>query len=218
MPTFNEAIYLRYVEVDDRYKYCPFSGLPCRGPECVSSIVEDNYFTGCELINAITSTESVSSINDKLDQILLQLQSMETTESIKLEEIISILSEVEKLSSHVHNLHYHAMSHLASITDQTTQSLIDINDDDIEETVSVKGPKFIPSFQPSVYLLQEFSTGSDTDGNDLIYGKDFMISNQDPEKPSILKSLEQSPYWKTPAVKINYSDYLESIYWKGEPV
>ena len=58
-------------------------------------------------------------------------------------------------------------------------------------------------------LLNEFIFGEDTDGNDLIYGIDFMIVGDG--KPAILEQIEHMEQWMDPECKITWQQYQDWI-------
>ena len=70
------------------------------------------------------------------------------------------------------------------------------------------------SVSPSTTLMMEFQGNQDIDDNGLIYGRDFKIS-ESLEKPSILRSIENSPYWMEPNLSISWSSYLA---WFENPI
>ena len=74
-----------------------------------------------------------------------------------------------------------------------------------DTTDSPKGMNMVPNFNPSLYLLNEFMTGQDLDGNGLVYGTDFGIEKQG--KPEMLKAVEQNPAFRQPRTKISYDYY-----------
>ena len=81
------------------------------------------------------------------------------------------------------------------------------------------GEKLKEIYNPpaALALVSEFVANEDrdADSNNWVYGKDFMISNSDSDKPPMLKSLEESLDWPTvdpPAYTWAY--YLSNI--KGE--
>ena len=57
-------------------------------------------------------------------------------------------------------------------------------------------------------LLAEFLSSQDLDKNGLVYGKDFMIDNDDPNKPLMLKAIENTPEWRDPESKVMWEEIL----------
>lgn len=58
-------------------------------------------------------------------------------------------------------------------------------------------------------LINEFLFNEDMDGNTKVYGYDFMISNSDPDKPIVLKSIESHADWLDPTCQITWDMYKE---------
>lgn len=64
----------------------------------------------------------------------------------------------------------------------------------------------------AVTLVSEFYNYQDLDGNNLIYGYDFKISDDihtPPWKPIILCLIEKSPYWVNPKNEIEWSSFTK---------
>ena len=59
-------------------------------------------------------------------------------------------------------------------------------------------------------LVSEFYNNEDLDGNGLIYGYDFKITD-DSKKPAVLNILEKSPYWINPTTEKTWDDFTSSI-------
>lgn len=143
------------------------------------------------------NTEKLVDIITHLNTVIVDLHEIQA----KLESIDGRLYTSNVLNDHLHKQHQHPKSHNASLKDSSL------------------GSKFISMAQPAVYLMQEWTTNTDVDGNGRIYGRDFMISNTDPEKPMMLKGIEESESWRNPTgpgSKITYAEYLQSINWYGE--
>jgi len=133
----------------------------------------------------------------------MQVQTKALLEA-KLDIIIQHSQFENDLEEHVHTRHRHPLTHLASDTDP-----------------NILGSNFVSLAQPALYLLQEWTTGTDVDGNGKIYGKDFKISNSDRNKPMMLKGIESLPDWRNPpnipGSRITYAEYVASVHWGGEP-
>jgi hypothetical protein len=95
--------------------------------------------------------------------------------------------------AHLHKQHHHQRPHHA-----------------VDEGLD-GGMTFVPNFQPSTYLMQEFFSGVDCDGNGKIYGVDFGIERND--RPPMLDSVESGSNFKSPRTKISYSDYSAFLRW-----
>ena len=114
------------------------------------------------------------------------------------ETIDSDMTSTHDTIKHIHQLHLHTKSHFAS--DQPNEM----------------GPKTLLNIQPPIILLQELTTKTDADGNGLVYGVDFIISKNDPNKPPILINVEQTYTPSRNITTMMYADYLTSIKWPGE--
>jgi hypothetical protein len=57
-------------------------------------------------------------------------------------------------------------------------------------------------------LITEYIGNQDLDRNRFIYGKDFMIENNE-NKPKMLETIEQSPDWIDPMIKIDWKYFLD---------
>jgi hypothetical protein len=156
------------------------------------------------------TTDVVNKIQEHMDENRTdfnRVYDMQVLAKLMIEEKLNILIEYlhfqNELEEHIHNRHNHILQHDAS----------DVDSD-------ILGSKFIPTIQPALYLLQEWTTGTDVDGNGKIYGKDFKISNNDKSKPMMLKGIEALPDWKNPpnipGSRITYAEYVAYVNWGGE--
>jgi len=71
---------------------------------------------------------------------------------------------------------------------------------------------------PASVLANEFFNLQDLDGNGLIYGYDFKITDDNhipPWKPILLITLEDSPYWKSPTTEKEWLTFLEEMGYPG---
>jgi len=157
------------------------------------------------------TTDVINKIQEHMDENHVDFNNvydMQVQTKALLEAKLDILiqhSQFENdLEEHIHTRHHHLLSHLASDTDP-----------------EILGSKFVPTIQPALYLLQEWTTGTDVDGNGKVYGKDFKIDNKDKSKPMMLKGIESLPDWRnppnTPGSRITYAEYVASVHWGGEP-
>jgi hypothetical protein len=73
---------------------------------------------------------------------------------------------------------------------------------------------FIPSYpDEAATLSSEYQNRTDKDGNDLVYGIDFIITSNDPEKPMMLRMVDEQMEDNgdpVPAVQMFWSDYLKT--------
>jgi hypothetical protein len=56
-------------------------------------------------------------------------------------------------------------------------------------------------------LITEYIGNQDLDKNGFIYGKDFIIKNNE-NKPKILETLELAPDWINPEIEIEWNELL----------
>jgi hypothetical protein len=85
----------------------------------------------------------------------------------------------------------------------------------------------VAGFKPANFLANELLRGKDTDNNGLVYGKDFIIDDKDPDKPPLLKQFEKGvttdhrdPNYNDPTIKgprklstrkLSWGHYLSTI-------
>lgn len=148
----------------------------------------------------VQSTEEMKQelTNQNINQIIQKLDEIKALQTENFGIIETKIQEGNDLDTHIHTAHNHSKPHFAS---------------DLTEQL---GAKSAMAYQPATLLMQEWSTNSDLDNNGKIYGVDFKISGRDPNKPMILKGIEQSSDWKNPRTSIMYEAYLEEINWSGE--
>jgi len=60
-------------------------------------------------------------------------------------------------------------------------------------------------------LVNEFMSNQDMDDNGLIYGFDFMISEDDANIPPVVKQIHSQENWEDPSDVKTWSEYLASI-------
>jgi len=113
-----------------------------------------------------------------------------------LQEILTTLQNMLELQIHMHDKHLHPVSHYGD-------AFID------KQMSNNKKVNIVPN--KAATLISEFHGNEDLDNNGLTYGKDFKILDNY-EKPHILKSIENSPYWIEPNRVIKWSNYLEDNY------
>ena len=102
--------------------------------------------------------------------------------------------------------------------DGTTQTLlmIDKHIHDSHMHANQHGPTDIPTdaggknalVPQAPLLISEFMSNQDADGNDKIYGTDFMIISSDEDKPPMLTGVEQNPEWTDPTCQITWAQYM----------
>lgn len=95
-------------------------------------------------------------------------------------------------TAHIHDSHKHIHQHNCS------------------EIPSACGVPLIPSEQPAATkLITEFMGNEDLDGNGLIYGYDFKITDGN-DKPALLDGIESNPKF-TATVEMTWADYLATL-------
>jgi hypothetical protein len=97
------------------------------------------------------------------------------------------------IDKHGHDSHLHPFKHSAATVPATAGSDAPMD--------PITPPK-------AASLIAEFMGDEDLDKNGAIYGYDFMINGTDPEKPNMLKSIENMPDWSDPVCKITWAQYL----------
>ena len=60
-------------------------------------------------------------------------------------------------------------------------------------------------------LVNEFMSNEDLDDNGMIYGKDFMIDEEDEDIPPIVKQIHQNSEWSDPETTKTWSEYLSTL-------
>lgn len=89
------------------------------------------------------------------------------------------------------------------------------NDFGIDTSDRPDWPPCTSAVPPATILASEFYNLQDLDGNGLIYGYDFKITDDfehtPPWKPIILINIEQSPYWSSPVEEMDWLSFLQSL-------
>lgn len=107
---------------------------------------------------------------------------------------------------HEHNSHTHPKSHTC------IQSLNMLHGQFANYCGGYTYNQIIPR---ATLLLNEFIFSQDMDGNELIYGIDFMIEGDG--KPNILEQIENMEQWTDPSCKITWQQYQDWIDNLGDP-
>jgi len=108
---------------------------------------------------------------------------------------------VMEIMEHIHNKHLHQTSHDCG------------SDAYFESAPGIGCGSDIDDKEPppaALALVTEFVSNEDRDKNGLVYGKDFKILNADADKPTMLKSLEESPDF-TATIEYTWAGYLASL-------
>ncbi len=106
-----------------------------------------------------------------------------------------------EVMEHIHNRHLHQTAHDCATDAYTEASPGSECGADIDD----KQPP-----PAALALVTEFVSNEDRDNNGQVYGVDFKIDSADPAKPTMLKSLEESPDF-TATVSIYWATYLASL-------
>lgn len=166
------------------------------------------------------SSEIQETIIDESKEIRMRLVGLTGSEPYDDEEDYNLRSNIGilpllKYVRHIHNDHYHSVPHL--VDEGLSNAQENLTDEYVQPVRN--GCVFSPIIPPPNILLQEFITNLDLDGNDKIYGKDFIIPNSDRNKPYILKTIEKMPEFVPPhpLVTMTYLEYLDSVEWQHDP-
>lgn len=94
--------------------------------------------------------------------------------------------------ANIHDAHWHPTAHQAS-------------------NLSTSGGPTMSSEPPkATKLMNEFMGNEDMDGNGLVYGYDFKITDS-ATKPPMLSAVEANPNWTDPDTEMSWEDYLASL-------
>lgn len=151
--------------------------------------------------NAIVSLEStVQDLNASIDEIKVDAEATKNS-----------LVTIYNLDLHQHDAHMHGSAHSVSNTGNSTGG-------GTGGGTTIKGGSKItgvPMMLPPTVLMLEYMNMLDLDDNGLIYGHDFKIRADDPDKPMMLKTIEMAPDWIEPPADNNilYSEYLTYVEW-----
>ena len=156
--------------------------------------VNNTYNVYCKADKLMPSmgqmTSSMGSVNESLGV-------MQTA----ISDMAEILREILKVQAHVHDCHWHATTHYAE------QGV---------EGVEIGG-LYMPSQPDELSLLmQESQSGIDKDNNGLVYCTDFVIDDNDPNKPLALRDIELHFMYdgiKLPSKSMTWQSYLGSLPW-----
>jgi|GEM_PF-6589838 len=140
---------------------------------------------------------SLNQLNGSFGNINGAMSQVQTTMS----SMMSLLEQILEIQQHIHDSHWHPVAHYAE------QGTTDVE----------PGGLFVPQ-QPNEIdlLMQESQTGLDKDNNNLIYTHDFIISDNDPSKPMVLRDIENHFRYdgiKLPSKTMTWSSYLKTLPW-----
>jgi hypothetical protein len=188
-----------------------------------SDEIQTTLSTESDEIQTKLDTES-NEIQTKLDieskEIRMRLVGLTGKEPYDSEDDYNVRSTMSilpvlKYVRHIHNDHYHSVPHL--VDEGLSNEQENLDDNHIKPIRN--GCVFSPIIAPPNVLLQEFLTNLDLDGNNMVYGKHFMIPNSDKNKPYILQTIEKMPEWSIPHPlrTMTYMQYLNSVGWHANP-
>ena len=164
---------------------------------CITAIIWYVVYASFVIHKLSAESQQVTRIYADLIRIALVKEMNEESKSVVLEQILEV-------QQHIHDSHHHPIAHYAE------QGTIDVD----------PGGLFVPQKPNEIDLLiQESQTGLDKDNNNLIYTHDFIISDNDPTKPMVLRDVENHFRYdgiKLPSKSITWSGYLKTLPWCSE--
>lgn len=135
--------------------------------------------------------ESLDAVLGALVGIVSNIQRLETY----TKDLSSNMEEIKNIVKHYHDSHLHPIAH------------------DGQENYNVPiGRALLPvPITPTDKLMNEYNTSYDSDGNGLIFGKDFYFKDTD-ELPRILKEFNRILEKQNKIqVTLTYDEYLNTI-------
>ena len=151
----------------------------------------NEYGVQCGAIKLLSPIEGIRVMTTNINSTLGRIETICTS-------LRDLMDNMLDMQEHIHDAHWHGSTHYA------------------EQGVNVEpGKIFIPpKVDESSILNGEYQNKADKDGNGLIYGYDFVISNDDPEKPLPLRGVDDMMLANgdpQPSVKMTWQDYMSSI-------
>ncbi len=164
------------------------------GSAPVKTTVNNTYNVYCKAAKLLPS---VSQLTGSMDTINTSMGSMTTA----MNSMVTILQEILDVQNHVHDSHWHPMTHYAE------QGVLGVE----------KGSLYLPNQPDEInMLMQESQSGIDKDDNGLVYLKDFIISDGDANKPMVLRDVELHFRYDgitLPSKAMSWSSYLKTLPW-----
>jgi len=158
------------------------------------STINNTYNVYCKAAKLLPG---ISQMNSSLGDIGTSMDMM--TES--LNSMYETLQEIFKIQKHIHECHWHPMTHYA---EQGVEGI-------------EPGGLFVPTQPDEINLLmQESQSGIDKDNNGLVYLKDFIIADSDSEKPPVLRDVELHFRYDgitLPSKALTWAGYLKTLPW-----
>ena len=102
---------------------------------------------------------------------------------------------IRDLHIHIHDQHKHELQH--AVEDLSAGGGKDFNANYNSNSMAV-----------ATVLMQEMVNNQDLDNNGAVYWTDFIISNDDADKPQMLKSVESGQPGSPPAVEVGWAEFL----------
>ena len=156
------------------------------------SSVNNTYNVYCKADKLLPGIEKIS---NSLDSVTTAMNEM----TGGFNGIIGTLQQILLIQKHIHDSHWHPTSHYAgSLSGPTGSLFIPIQPDEID------------------LLIQESQTGLDKDLNNLVYMRDFHISDNDPKKPLVLRDVENHFRYDgipIPTKSMTWKAYLKTLPW-----
>lgn len=156
--------------------------------------VNNTYNVYCKAAKLLPS---ISQMNSSMGDITSALTSVQTS----MDTMMSALEKILEVQQHIHDSHHHPIAHYAE------QGYVGVD----------KGNLFLPPQPDEIDLLiQESQAGYDKDENNLVYIKDFIIDDNDPEKPPVLRDVELHFRYdgiSLPSKSMTWSSYLKTLPW-----
>lgn len=161
--------------------------------QSTKTTVNNTYNVYCKAAKLLPS---MSQMNTSMGGISSSMASMQTS----MNTMIAVLEQILEVQQHVHDSHWHPVAHYA------------------EQGVDAPmGSLFMPTQPDEIDLLiQESQAGYDKDDNNLVYIKDFVIDDNDPDKPMVLRDIELHFRYdgiELPSKSMTWSSYLKTVPW-----
>lgn len=156
--------------------------------------VNNTYNVYCKAAKLLPS---VTQLNSSMGTISSDMTAMTTA----MGTMIATLEQILEIQQHIHDCHWHPITHYAE------QGVVDVP----------QGGLYLPQQPDEISLLMsESQSGMDKDDNNLVYCKDFVIDDNDPNKPKVLRDVELHFRYdgiKLPSKSMTWGSYLKTLPW-----